>query len=397
MKMSLVNSLKRSSVAHLLLAVNFFISGLAINILQALLYVSLYKFSRHWYRIINQYLCYSLNCQFVFLAEWWSPSETILYIDKESLKKYYNKEHGCLIMNHSYEIDWLMGFLLCERIGILGNCKCYAKKSIQFIPTVGWTWKFAESVFLERNWDKDKEIIGRQITELANHPTPISLLLFAEGTRFTKEKHEASLKYAEEHNLPRLQHLLSPRVKGFITSIPYMRNKFGAIYDVTLCVKESHPVAPTITSLLKAKYVEAHMYMQRIPLDEVPLDDEGASKWLHDLYIKKDKMIDSFKKTGSFFENSGVPPLEPFTLKRRWYSLLNSVGWALITLPSVCYVLISLLFSGSLFYFCIGVLLVAAISYLFYLLIGLTKITKSSSYGKVLQNSNGTTKVSKTE
>jgi hypothetical protein len=29
------------------------------------------------------------------------------------------------------------------------------------------------------------------------------------------------------------------------------------------------------------------MYMQRIPLEEVPEDDEGAAKWLHDLYVKK--------------------------------------------------------------------------------------------------------------
>lgn len=62
-----------------------------------------------------------ISClEFVFLAEWWSSSETILYIDKESLKKYYGKEHGYLIMNHTYEIDWLMGFLLCERVRVLG-------------------------------------------------------------------------------------------------------------------------------------------------------------------------------------------------------------------------------------------------------------------------------------
>lgn len=377
-------------MAHLLLAINFFMSGLAINLMQAILYVSLRPFSVYWYRILNQYLCYSLNCQFVFLAEWWAGSETILYIDKDSLEKYYNKEHGYLIMNHSYEIDWLMGFLLCERIGVLGNCKAYAKSSIQFVPTMGWAWKFAEFVFLQRSWDKDKEIIGRQITELVNHPTPIALLLFAEGTRYTKEKHEASLKFAKEKNLPLLKHHLTPRVKGFTTSVPYMKGKVGGLYDVTLCVKECHPVEPTITNLLNVKYVEAHMYMQRIPFEEVPEDEEGASKWLHELYVKKDKMVDSFKKTGSFFETSGVPRLEPFTLPRRWYSLLNTAGWAMVTLPMVCYVLISLLFSGSLCHFTLGVLMVAAIVYLFYLLIGLTKINRSSSYGKSNQHVDGT-------
>lgn len=50
------------------------------------------------------------------------------------------------------------------------NCKAYAKKSIQYIPTLGWAWKFAESIFLERNWDRDKMIIGTQISELADYP-----------------------------------------------------------------------------------------------------------------------------------------------------------------------------------------------------------------------------------
>lgn len=38
------------------------------------------------------------------------------------------------------------------------------------MPTLGWAWKFAESIFLERSWEKDKETIGAQIRELADYP-----------------------------------------------------------------------------------------------------------------------------------------------------------------------------------------------------------------------------------
>lgn len=38
---------------------------------------------------------------------------------------------------------------------------------------MGWAWKFSESVFLERNFDKDKEIIGRQVAEIAQYPDPM--------------------------------------------------------------------------------------------------------------------------------------------------------------------------------------------------------------------------------
>jgi lysophosphatidic acid acyltransferase/lysophosphatidylinositol acyltransferase len=40
-------------------------------------------------------------------------------------------------------------------------------------------------------------------------------LLFCEGTRFTKSKHEQSLKIAKEKGLPQLKHHLLPRTKGF--------------------------------------------------------------------------------------------------------------------------------------------------------------------------------------
>lgn len=64
------------------------------------------------------------------------------------------------------------------------------------------------------------------------------LLLFAEGTRYTEEKHEASLAFAREKGLPQLKHHLTPRTKGFTVSIPNMRGKITAIYDVQLGFKE---------------------------------------------------------------------------------------------------------------------------------------------------------------
>lgn len=54
------------------------------------------------------------------MSEWWSNSKLIIYIKKDEYEKYYGKEHGYLIMNHSYEIDWLMGWHFCNTIGVLG-------------------------------------------------------------------------------------------------------------------------------------------------------------------------------------------------------------------------------------------------------------------------------------
>ncbi|XP_076299844.1 1-acyl-sn-glycerol-3-phosphate acyltransferase delta [Lasioglossum baleicum] len=379
--MGMLSILKQSTVIHLMFAITFFTSGLIINFFQCLLYFGLRPFSKYFYRKINYYLCYTFYSQLVFMTDWWSGTGIIMYIDKKEYEKYYGKEHGYLLMNHSYEIDWLIGWSFCERLGTLGNCKAYAKKSIQYIPTLGWAWKFAENIFLERNWEKDKQIIGTQIDELANHPDIIWLLLNAEGTRFTAKKAEASQKFAREKGLPVLKYHLTPRTKGFTASVSHMRGKIPAIYNVQVNFKPDDPVKPTITNLLLGKRVVAHLYIQRIPLEDVPENDEAAAEWLYKLYEMKDRMAESFIKTGDFFATSGVPRTDCFEVKRRPYTFIHTVFWTVIVLVPMLYYLVNLFLSGSTVYFSIGV----GIIFLFYLLmhktIGMSEISKSSSYG----------------
>lgn len=379
--MGLVTAVKRSSLIHLMFAITFFTSGLIINFFQCILYFGLRPFSRYLYRKINYYLCYSIYSQLVFMAEWWSGSDVTLYIDKDDFEKYYGKEHGYLLMNHSYEVDWLIGFILCERLQLLGNCKAIAKKSIQYIPTLGWSWKFGEGIFLERSWNKDKDTIGNQIRELADHPNSIWLLLYAEGTRFTPRKLEASQKFAREKGLPILKHHLTPRTKGFTASVPHMRGKVNAIYDVQMAFKTTDPVKPTMTNLLLGKGVEGHMYMRRIPIEEVPEGEEAAADWLHKIYQNKDVMAESFNKTGDFFATSGVPRTDSFKLKRRCYTLLNTLFWSVIVLVPMLYYLVNLLLSGSTVYFSIGVGIIVLFYMLMHKTIGMSEISKSSSYG----------------
>lgn len=64
--------------------------------------------------------------ELVFMSEWWSGTELSIYIKKDEYNKFYGAEHGYLLMNHSYEIDWLMGWHFCDGIRVLGvsNFQC---------------------------------------------------------------------------------------------------------------------------------------------------------------------------------------------------------------------------------------------------------------------------------
>lgn len=381
MNLSNLQHLKKSRLIHLCLAITFFTSGVIVNLIQCILYLTLRPFNKVLYRKINWYLCCTIYAQLVFLGDWWSETRIFLYIDKDEFDKYYGKEHAYCVMNHTYEVDWLIGWMICDRIHLLGNCKAYAKKVVQYVPVLGWAWKFSEFVFLERSFDKDKEIINKQITELAEHPDPIWLLLFPEGTRFTPQKHEASLEFARKNNLPELKYHLLPRTRGFIASLPSMKGKVPAVYDIELAFKESSPTKPTITNLLFGKPLEAHMYIRRIPMEDLPESEAELETFLRDMFVRKDKLKDSFIKTGDFFTSSGLPRVEPFEVPRRLHSPLHIVFWLSCTLIPISYYLIKLLFSGELLYFSIGASIIGAFFLLLNKTIGMSEIKKGSSYG----------------
>lgn len=272
-------------------------------------------------------------------------------------------EHALLVMNHAYETDWLFGWLFTEKIGVLGNCKAYAKKVISYIPTIGWNWKFAEFVFLERSFDKDKEIIATQLSEVFDYPDPVWLLLNAEGTRFTKSKHEASVKFAQERGMTVLNHHLIPRTKGFIASLPVLKKKCAAIMDVQLVFDEADEFKPTIVNLLRGKAMTGHMYVRRIPMSDVPDDEAAAGKWLQELFVRKDKLQSSFHQTGDFFKANDIPRVEPILFKPRLITLINWVTWMIIAMLPILYLLLSLILSGNLMHIAIGASITVACEY----------------------------------
>ena len=53
------------------------------------------------------------------MGQWWAGCECVLHMDPEE-RRHLAREHMMVIMNHKYEIDWLMAWILAERIRMLG-------------------------------------------------------------------------------------------------------------------------------------------------------------------------------------------------------------------------------------------------------------------------------------
>lgn len=69
-------------------------------------------------------------------------------------------------------------------------------------------------------------------------------------------------------------------------------------------------------------------------------------------------MAESFMETGDFFATSGVPRTDSMKLERRYYSLINTVFWAIVVLVPMLYYIVKLFLSGSTVYFSIGVTII---------------------------------------
>ncbi|KAG8537125.1 hypothetical protein GDO81_025033, partial [Engystomops pustulosus] len=275
--------LKTQFVVHLLIGFVFVVSGLVINFLQ-LCTLPLWRYDKQLYRRINCRLSYSLWSQLVMLLEWWSGTQCTLFSDQKAVD-HFGKEHVIIILNHNFEIDFLCGWTMCERFGVLGSSKVLAKKELLMVPLIGWTWYFLEIVFCKRKWEEDRDTVIQGLQSLRDYPEYMWFLLYCEGTRFTETKHKISMEVADKKGLARLKHHLLPRTKGFTTALQCLRGTVSAVYDVTLNFRENKN--PSLLGILYGKKYEADMCVRRFPVEEIPEDEQEAAAWLHKLYQEK--------------------------------------------------------------------------------------------------------------
>lgn len=74
-------------------------------------------------------------------------------------------------MNHKYDIDWLAGWIITQRLGIMQGSKIIGKQSLKLIPIVGWCWIFTESIFIRRIWDSDRQTLVKDMRKIImNYP-----------------------------------------------------------------------------------------------------------------------------------------------------------------------------------------------------------------------------------
>ncbi|XP_017977549.1 PREDICTED: 1-acyl-sn-glycerol-3-phosphate acyltransferase 2 [Theobroma cacao] len=298
----------------------FFISGLVVNLIQALCFVLIRPLSKNTYRKINRVVAELLWLELIWLVDWWAGVKIKVFMDPESFNL-MGKEHALVVANHRSDIDWLVGWLLAQRSGCLGSALAVMKKSSKFLPVIGWSMWFSEYLFLERSWAKDENTLKAGLQRLKDFPRPFWLAFFVEGTRFTQAKFLAAQEYAASQGLPIPRNVLIPRTKGFVSAVSHMRSFVPAIYDMTVAIPKSSP-SPTMLRLFKGQPSVVHVHIKRCLMKELPETDEAVAQWCKDMFVEKDKLLDKHIAEDTFSDQ----PMQD--LGRPIKSLLVVASWA---------------------------------------------------------------------
>lgn len=203
--------------------------------------------------------------------------------------------------NHQSWVDILvLQRLFNRRIPFI---KFFLKRELIWVPFIGLTWWALEFPFMKRYSSallkKRPELKGKdiEVTKKACDKfqySPVSIMNFLEGTRFTPEKHDQqSSQY---------KHLLMPKAGGLSFALNAMDGKLHQLIDVTIVYPEG---APKFFDYLCGEVSDIKVHIRVMPIDHSLLGDYQNDaeyrayfqQWVNKLWQQKDQQFECLLQT----------------------------------------------------------------------------------------------------
>lgn len=219
--------------------------------------------------------------------------------DIRGLQNLEKKEWYLVISNHQSWVDILvLQATLNRKIPML---KFFLKKELIWIPFLGLAWWALDFPFMKRyskkQLNKSPHLKGKdlEITKKACEKfkhTPVSVMNFVEGTRFTPGK-----KISQNNAL---DHLLTPKAGGIAFVLSSMGEYLHKIIDVTIVYPDK---IPTFWDYISGQVNNIIIDFEVIPLAESLTGDyfndpdykDQFCVWLNGVWQKKDEKIKNLK------------------------------------------------------------------------------------------------------
>ncbi|KAG6792851.1 hypothetical protein POTOM_002010 [Populus tomentosa] len=307
----------------------FILSGLIVNLIQAVLFILVRPVSKSLHRRINKIVAELLWLELIVLVDWWANLKIEVYADDETFELLGATLREVVVMLAKNDFSgkvskYTDSFRNSMRSGCLGSALAVMKKEAKVLPIIGWSMWFSDYVFLERSWGKDERTLQSGFERLVDFPMPFWLALFVEGTRFTQAKLLAAQEFAASRGIPVPRNVLIPRTKGFVSAVTHLRSFVPAIYDATVAVANSQP-APTFLRIFRGQSSVIKVLLERHSMQELPETADGIAQWCKDAFVTKDAVLEKYFSKDIFsdkkLQDIGRPKKSLFVMIF-WSSLL---------------------------------------------------------------------------
>ncbi len=208
--------------------------------------------------------------------------------DVEGLEDLPQDRWYVVVANHQSWADILvLQRIFNRRIPFL---KFFLKRELFWVPLLGLAWWSLDYPFLKRSASARKDLETIRDSAAKFKLTPVSVMNFVEGTRFTPEKHSGQASP--------YRHLLKPKVGGLAYVLDAMRDEIDAILDVTIVYRQGDP---DFWDFLCGRIGEVRVRVERVPVTPEMLGDFAGDKafrrrfltWLRELWGRKDRRIEA--------------------------------------------------------------------------------------------------------
>jgi 1-acyl-sn-glycerol-3-phosphate acyltransferase len=199
--------------------------------------------------------------------------------------------------NHQSWVDiFVLQHVLRGRIPLL---KFFLKQQLIYVPVIGLAWWALDFPFMRRHGKEalrrrpelrvqDHEATLRACRKFLQMPT--SVMNFAEGTRFTPDKHDAQ-------GSP-YRHLLKPKAGAMALTLNAMGDRFRSLVDATIVYPAG---VPSFWDFLCGRVPRIAVRLRQLPIPEGfatsdyakdPAFRRAFTRWLAQLWEEKDRQVE---------------------------------------------------------------------------------------------------------
>ncbi|MCP5170266.1 MAG: acyltransferase [Hahellaceae bacterium] len=248
-----------------------------------------------WRVLCTKVIIWISECWIAFNSGWMKLTQKTRW-DVEGLDNLNHEGWYLVLSNHQSWVDiFALQHVLNRKVPFL---KFFLKQELIWVPVIGLAWWGLDFPFMKRHspeyLKKNPHMRGKDLETTRKacekfRYTPVSVMNFVEGTRFTPAKHE---RQASPY-----QHLLKPRPGGTAFVLDTMGDYIHTLLNITLVYPYGRP---TFKDFICGRVKEVRMRVEQVQIPAHLLNGnyaedaehrENFKQWLHELWLEKDKKI----------------------------------------------------------------------------------------------------------